>query len=96
MLAGYFDECWWFGIVLFDTNDLEVATADKLQTISDILAQSGIKISLQSDYFVYADLIGFVKCEEFSGFMPKMLKTIKENESLLYQINELLDKLASV
>ncbi len=43
MLVGYFDEVWWFGIVLFNTSDLKASTADKLQKVSDILVQSGVK-----------------------------------------------------
>lgn len=27
MLVGYFDECWWFGIALFKSSDLEASTA---------------------------------------------------------------------
>ncbi len=92
MLVGYFDECWWFGIVLFKSSDLEASTADKLQKVSDILTQSGVKISLQSDYYVYADSAGVVACEDFSEFMPKMLNAIDDNNSLLYQINEILRK----
>ena len=93
MLVGYFDECWWCGIVLFNSDDLSVATADELQKVSNMLSQSGVKISLKSDYYVYADCAGSVECEDFSEFMPKMLQKIDDNNSLLYEINGILSKL---
>ena len=86
ILVGYFDECWWSGIVLFNTDDLEANTSDKLKEISDFLKQNGIEVSLSSEHYVYVDSAGIVECEEFSEFMPKMLESFKANKKLICKL----------
>ncbi|MGX2981673.1 hypothetical protein [Helicobacter sp. 23-1045] len=91
ILVGYFDECWWSGIVLFKADDSTASTSDKLQSASNDLHQKGFKISLSSEHYVYMDSVGVIECEEFSEFMPKVLESINANKDLLYKINVSLE-----
>lgn len=88
MLVGYFDECWWSGIVLFKSDDLEANTSNKLQSLNEIVNKIGIDAKLSSEHYVYVDSAGIVECEEFSEFMPKMLESIKKNQNLLSDLNQ--------
>ena len=88
MLVGYFDECWWSGIVLFKTDDLEESTSDKLKEVSDIFDNDeNIKVQLSSEHYVYVDSVGIVECEEFSEFMPKLLESFKANKKLICKLS---------
>ena len=87
MLVGYFDGCWWSGIVLFKTDDIEESTSDKLQSTNKMLEQTDVEVSLSSEHYVYVDSAGIVEREKFSEFVPKMLESIKANESLLIRLN---------
>lgn len=87
MLVGYFDECWWSGIVLFKSDDLSANTSNKLQSLNEIVNRIGIDAKLSSEHYVYVDSVGVIECEEFSEFMPKMLESIKKNQNLLSDLN---------
>lgn len=86
VLAGYFDECWWAGIALFETADLAAATSDKLHTAHEILARSGVEMQLQCEHYVYAE--NALVCEDFGDFMSKVLEFWEQNSAMLRQINE--------
>lgn len=87
MLVGYFDECWWSGIVLFKADDSSASTSDKLQSANKMLERTDVEVSLSSEHYVYVDSAGIVECEEFSEFMPKMLESFKANKELICKLS---------
>ena len=86
VLVGYFDECWWAGLVLLE-RDKETATNELAPSVQEYLRKKGVDVALKSEYYAFVELCAN---EEFSEFLPKVLESFKANASLLKKLNDAL------
>lgn len=93
-LIGFFDECWWCGVVLFNA---KVSSDGLLKSVSEHFrkGKNEHKFTHELEFgvenFVYVANAAIVESWDFAEFLPKMLDNLSTNKALVLGLKELFE-----
>lgn len=93
-LMGFFDECWWCGVALFNA---KASSAGLLKSVSEHFCKgkNERKFTHELEFgvedFVYVANAAIVESWDFAEFLPEMLDNLSTNKALVLELKELFE-----